>query len=282
MIVTIETGTPDATGATRTVAASLDFPLGEVLRDITRGGLAGAIAGVVAGGIGGRVVMRLAAIVHPEVTGLLTENGNAIGDMTLGGTLFLLFFGLLFGLMAGGLWVIASPWIPGRTTTRAFLTAGVAILIGTPLVIIGGNPDFVILNHDAMVVGLLVALVGLIGLSIAFVDDWLERRLPHTARGERGPTVVYSIVTLLGLVLVLPFLLLIFLTSDEYDLPLRAGLALLLVGACTATWWGLRIRGRMSPPRSLIVAARGALFVAMVLGFLTTLPHVSRALGAPY
>lgn len=275
------TGTPGAIRAPGTIAGSLDFPLGEVLRDITRGGLAGAIAGVFVGGIGGRVVMRVAAHVHSSATGAITENGNRIGEISLGGTLFLLVFALLFGLMAGGLWVIASPWLPGRTTTRAFLSAGVAILIGTPLVIIGRNPDFVILNHDARVVGLLVALVGLIGLSIALVDDWLERRLPHTARGERGPTVVYSIVTLLGLVLVLPFLLLIFLTSDEYDLPLRAGLALLLVGACTATWSGLRIRGRMSPPRSLIVAARSALFVALVLGFLTALPHVSRALGAP-
>ena len=276
------TETTDATGAARTIARSRDFPLGEVLRDIARGGLAGAVAGVFVGGIGGRIVMRLAALVHSSAVGAITENGNRIGEISLGGTLFLLVFGLIFGLMAGGLWVIASPWIPGRTTTRAFLTAGVAILIGTPLVIIGGNPDFMILNHDARVVGLLVGLVGLIGLSTAFVDDWLERRLPHTARDERGPTVVYSIVTLLGLVLVLPFLLLIFLTSDEYDLPLRAGLALLLVGACTATWWILRIRGRVSPPRSLIVAARGALFVALVLGFLTTLPHVSRALGARY
>ena len=282
MIVTTTTGTPGATRAPGTIAGSLDFPLGEVLRDITRGGIAGAIAGVFVGGIGGRIVMRVAAIFHPEATGLLTENGNAIGDMTLGGTLFLLLFGVIFGMMAGGLWVIVSPWIPGRTSIRAILTASVAMLIGTPLVIIGGNPDFVILNHDARVVGLLVGLVGLIGLSTAFVDDWLERGLPHTARGERGPTVVYSIVTLLGLVLVLPFLLLIFLTSDEYDSPLRAGLALLLVGACTATWWGLRVRGRVSPPQRLVVTARGALLVAAVLGLLTALPHVSRAIGAPY
>lgn len=276
------TSTPGVTSATGTIAGSLDFALGEVLRDITRGGLAGAIAGVVVGGFGGRIVMRAAAIFHPEATGILTENGNAIGDMTLGGTLFLLFFGVIFGVMAGGLWVVVSPWIPGRTAIRAVLTAGVAILIGTPLVIIGGNPDFVILEHDPKVVGLLVGLVGLIGLSIALVDDWLERRLPHTARGRRGPTLLYAIVTLAGLVMVLPLLLLTFLTSDEYDLPLRAGLGLFVVGACTVTWWGLRVRGRVSPPRSLVIAARGALMVTVVLGLLTSLPHVSRALGAPY
>ena len=232
--------------------------------------------------VGGLSLGGLLAIVWTVAVAAILAIGAAGGPVTratIGRTIAV---GLIVGVMAGGLWVIVSPWIPGRTSIRAILTASVAILIGTPLVIIGGNPDFVILNHDARVVGLLVGLVGLIGLSTALVDDWLERRLPHTARGERGPTVVYSIVTLLGLVLVLPFLLLIFLTSDEYDSPLRAGLALLLVGACTATWWGLRVRGRMSPPRSLVVTARGALLVAVVLGLLTSLPHVSRALGAPY
>lgn len=91
----------------------------------------------------------------------------------------------------------------------------------------------------------------------------------------------YATVALMGAVLVLPFVLLVFLTSDEYQLPLRAGYALLVVGLCTATWWGLRVRGRVSTPRGLVIAARGALLVAVMLGVLTSLPHISRALGAP-
>jgi hypothetical protein len=82
-------------------------------------------------------------------------------------------------------------------------------------------------------------------------------------------------------VLVLPFVLLIFLTADEYQLPLRAGYALFVVGLCTATWWGLRVRRRVSAPRGLVIAGRGALLVAVILGVLTSLPHISRALGAP-
>jgi len=93
--------------------------------------------------------------------------------------------------------------------------------------------------------------------------------------------VFYATVTLMGAVLVLPFVLLVFLTSDEYQLPLRAGYALLVVGLSTATWWGLRVRGRVSTPRGLVIAARGALLVAIILGMLTSAPHVSRALGAP-
>ena len=265
-------------------AASLseDAPLspgGEVLRDIARGGIAGAIVGVTVGGLGGRAVMRIAAILHPDAAGALTENGNRIGDITAGGTLSLILFGLIACALAGVVWVIVSPWIPGRTALRAVLTAGVAIAIGTPVLIIGGNPDFVILQHDPVVVALLVALVGLIGLSIALVDSWLDRRLPRAITGRKGPVVLYATVTLFGAVLVLPFVLLVLLASDEYALPLRAGYALVVVGLSTAAWWVLRIRGRGSMPWGLMVAARAALLVAVMLGVLTTAPHLSRALG---
>jgi hypothetical protein len=256
-------------------------PTGEVLRDIARGGISGTIVGVVVGGLGARVVMRVVAILHPDAVGALTENGNRIGDITLGGTLFLVLFGLILCAIAGVLWVIVSPWIPGQTGVRALLTAGIAIATGTPELIIGRNPDFVILDHDPVVVALLVGLVGLIGLSIALLDSWLDRRLPHAVTGRKGPAVFYATVTLMGAVLVLPFVLLVFLTSDEYQLPLRAGYALLVVGLCTATWWGLRVRGRVSTPRGLVIAARGAVLVAVMLGVLTSLPHISRALGAP-
>lgn len=216
---------------------------GEVLRDIARGGVSGLVAGVVVGGFGGRLVMRIAALLHPDAVGALTENGNRIGDITLGGTLSLVLFGLISCAMAGAVWAIVSPWIPGHAGVRAWLTAGLAIAIGTPVLIIGRNPDFVILKHDPVVVALLVALVGAIGLSIALLDSWLDRRLPHTVKGQKRPGVFYAIVTVMGAVLVLPFVLLVFLTADEYQLPLRAGYALLAVGMCTAVGWGLRLRG---------------------------------------
>lgn len=38
---------------------------GEVLRDIARGGISGVVAGIVVGGLGGRLVMRIAALLHP-------------------------------------------------------------------------------------------------------------------------------------------------------------------------------------------------------------------------
>jgi hypothetical protein len=256
-------------------------PTGEVLRDIARGGIAGAIAGLVVGGVGGRLLMRLVAILHADAVGSITENGNRVGDITLTGTIFLLLFGLIFGVLAGAVWVIVGPFVPGGPRTRALLTAGIAIAVGTPELIIGTNPDFVLVEHDARVVALLVALVGSIGLAIALVDGWLDRRLPHAVAGRRGPAAAYAIVALLGAGLVVPFALLVFLTADEYQLPLREGYALVVVGLCLATWWILRIRGRATAPRGLVVVARGALLLAVILGVLTTLPHLFRALGAP-
>lgn len=274
-VVTV--GTRAATQAREHLVLS---PTGEVLRDIARGGISGAIVGIVVGGPGARVVMRAAAILNPDAVGALTENGNRIGDITIGGSLFLVLFGLILCALAGVVWVIVSPWIPGHTGVRALLTAGIAIATGTPMLIIGRNPDFVILDHDPRVVALLVALVGLIGLSIALLDSWLDRRLPHAVTGRRGPAVFYAIVALMGAALVLPFVLLVFLTADEYQLPLRAGYALLGVGLCTATWWGLRVRGHVNPARNLVIAARGLVLVAAILGVFTAVPHITRALGA--
>lgn len=277
-----DTTVTGGTHATATVGDETEFwQPGEVLREIARGGLAGGIVGGLVGGLGGRLVMRVVALLHADAVGALTENGNRIGDITLGGTFFLILFGLISGVLAGALWVVVSPWVPGRSRTRALLAAGLAMAIGTPLLVIGRNPDFAVLEHDRTVVGLLVALVGLIGFSIPLVDGWLDRRLPHAVMGRRSPTVFYAVVTLIGAGLVLPFLLLVFLTSDEYQLPIRAGHALLIVGLCTVIWWGLRVRGRAGAPRGLVTGAQGALLVAVILGVLTSAPHISRALGAP-
>src|SRR5205823_6416966 len=84
------------------------------------------------------------------------------GAISLSGTLALMAFGgLALGLLAGAIWVIVSPWVPGRGVRRALLTAIAAIALGTPVLIQGTNPDFAVLDRDPLVVGLLVGLVGM-------------------------------------------------------------------------------------------------------------------------
>jgi hypothetical protein len=252
----------------------------EVLRDVARGGIAGIVVGVVVAGLGGRLVMRLATILHEDAVGLRTENGELIGAITLNGTLALLFFGGLgMGLMAGVIWVIAGPWIPGRGLGRALVTAVAAIALGTPPLVQRTNSDFFILDHDPVVVALLIGLVGLVGFSLALVDGALDRRLPRPTRLGAGSTVAYAVIALLGLVLILPVVVSILLTQHDYDAPIRAGFALAVVGVCTLAWWILRARGQSEPPRPLRMVASLALLVAVVLGGATGLPHIIGAAG---
>ena len=255
-------------------------PTSEVLRDIARGGIAGIIVGILVAGLGGRLVMRLATILHEDTVGLRTENGEIIGAITLNGTLALMTFGgLAMGLLAGTIWVIVSPWLPGRGLGRALVTAIAAVALGTPPLIQRSNPDFVILERDPVVVALLVGLVGLVGLSIALLDDALDTRLPHPRRGVRVPIAGYLIVTGMGLVLILPIVVDFMMNGPEYRTGIRAGWGLACVGLCTLTWWLLRVRGRSAPPRALRLAGQASLLVTVVLGVVTTLPHIGGAVG---
>ena len=189
------------------------------------------------------------------------------------------FGGLGMGLLAGTIWVVVSPWIPGRGAGRALVTAIAAIALGTPPLVQRTNPDFVVLGRDPIVVVLLVGLVGVVGFSFSLVDDALDARLPHPLLGITISTRVYSIVALLGLVLILPVVIAILLDQDEYRAPIRAGWALAVVGACTLTWWVLRLTGRSAPPKALRLAGTASLVVAVVLGVVTSLPHVLSAAG---
>ena len=238
--------------------------------------MAGAIVGIVVAGVGGRIVMRLAALVVPGATGALTENGNRIGDITLSGSLgLLLFAGLFFGVSAGTVWVVVSPWIPGVGLARAILAMPIAVALGTLGLIRRENRDFSVLGHDPTVVAMLIALIALIGLSMALVDGWLDRRLPHATSARTGAALLYVIVTLLGAVFVLP------LVVSGYFAPESrwVGIALVVIGLATVYRWVLRFRGHPRPTTILTIAGRTALLAAVVLGFAAAVPEISGALG---
>ena len=249
-------------------------PLGFVLRDIARGGIAGFVVGIVVAGLGGRIVMRLAALIVPASAGRFTENGNQIGDITLSGSLGLILLGgLFFGTFGGTVWVVIAPWIPGAGLRRAILAMPIAVALTGGSLIQAGNPDFRILRHDGLVVAMLIALVALAGLSIALLDGWLDRRLPpHNASGRVEAT--YAIVTLAGSLLIFPIVLATYLGAKT---PL--GLALVAVGLATLAWWSLRMKGRPRPP-TLLVAGRAALLVAVGIGLFDLAPDVAGALGS--
>lgn len=241
----------------------------DVLRDIARGGLAGILAGILVGGVGGRIVMSAAAVLNPQATGLRTENGELVGAFTLNGTLALITFGgLLGGAVAGVVWVVVSPWIPGTGVRRAALVTLIAVALGGFILIEADNPDFIILGRfEAPIVGMLVALVALVGSGTAWLDGWFERHLPRPGADPRLQALGYGAIAVVGL----PFALLTLRTyldpTVADDPPVGVGWALVATGAATITWWAARIAtGRSERPPALLAAGRIALVAAVILG----------------
>ena len=257
--------------------------IADVLRDIARGGLAGALGGLLAGGIGGRIVMRLTAMMNPDATGLRTENGELIGAITANGTLALFVFGGLFGgAVAGVVWVVTSPWIPGTGARRALLTMPIAAALGGFTLVRASNSDFVVLGQDGPIIVMLIALVALIGGATALLDGWLDRRLPRPGSDPTLPLVGYGVIAGFGLLLFLPLTLNTYLNHGFAGrAPLEAGWALIATGAATAIWWALRIAtGRADRPPALLAAGRIGLVAAILLGGRFLLEGASKILAA--
>lgn len=256
------------------VAAS---PGKEIVRDIARGGLTGILVGIVVVGLGGRLVMRLATLLQTQAIGGFTDNGNRIGDITLGGTFTLVIVGMFIGAVAGTVWVVVTPWLPAGGWRRAIMAMPLAIAIGTVGLIEGNTGDFIKLRHDPIIVALLIVLVGFVGLGFSLIDDLLERRLPHPA-GHPGATGFYTIIVLIGSVLSFPFALLTYFGSSRAG-GFLIGVALVVTGLATATWWLMRLEGRTIRPRALTIIGRTALVAAAVAGIAAAVPGVSGALG---
>ena len=90
--------------------------------------VAGVAAGVLAAGAGGRLMMRLLAATSPDVQGSLTEAGEKVGEITVGGTLgFTFFAGVPAGVLSGALYALVAPLLPrGRA---AGIALGVLLLV---------------------------------------------------------------------------------------------------------------------------------------------------------
>jgi hypothetical protein len=96
--------------------------------------VAGPLAGLVAAGAGGRLVMRLLAVTSPDARGGITEAGEEIGEITVGGTAgFLVFVGLPAGALAVVLFVLAGSLLPRGYAGGAVLGLLLLVLVGAQL-----------------------------------------------------------------------------------------------------------------------------------------------------
>ena len=155
-----------------------------MIRSIGIGALAGLAAGLIVGGLGGRVAMRISgALTDPGLAAFArTENGNAIGEVTLGGTLAMFVFGAMGpSLAAGVLYGAARPWLVplGAWRCPAF---GLALLaLGGSLILEPTNFDFRRFGSPQVNVLTFATLIVLLGLAVAWTAealDQLTRRKP--------------------------------------------------------------------------------------------------------
>jgi len=272
---TVVAGGPPAVDGV-TAEADDAWPMGEVFRDIARGGLAGLVAGILVAGLGGRLVMRLAALIVPSATGFQTENGNRIGEITASGSLGLIVFvGLLGALVFASVWVAIAPWLPGRGLVRGLVAMPIAVALGSFGLISSENPDFAVLEHNPLVVASLIVLVASAAPAMAIADGWFDRRLPHASSATSTLASVYALLTVIGVGF--GGLLLIQAALGEVSRPL--GLTVIAVGIATLLWWSQRMRGQAAPSRALVLAARSILLLGTVAGLVVLLPELTGALG---
>ena len=141
--------------------------------------LSGIVAGFIVGGIGSRVVMRILAALNADQAGVLTENGNISGQITLDGTLELLFFiGIFLGAIGGLLYVAIRRWLPWQGIWRRLAFGGLLFMAFGNAVIQRDNKDFALFGPPALGVSLFALLFPLYGLAVASIVDRIHPYVP--------------------------------------------------------------------------------------------------------
>lgn len=193
---------------TRRTPSPLDGsePFGERLAVTTgrAGGmiLGASLAGALAIGAGGRLMMRiLAATSSDDVQGLRTEADEVIGDVSAGGTTFLV---LALGIGAGTaglvLFLGLRRWLPERSLIAGLIGVGIGagLLCRPSGLLASDNTDFELVEPVALAVGFSLAIIVLFGATFGVLVDHLAPRWPRPGRSLRG------VISLLPFGLLLP------------------------------------------------------------------------------
>lgn len=140
------------------------------------------MVGLVVGGAGSRLAMRIVALANDEFAGTLTDAGERVGEVTAGGTLFLLLLGAFAGTFGGAAYALLRAWLPRRAILRG-LVFGLGLVAFTAFpeaLVSSGGVDFEFFQPVELSIAMFAALPLLYGLALAALADRL-------APGEFGP-----------------------------------------------------------------------------------------------
>jgi hypothetical protein len=240
-----------------TARRTIGDTMAALLREASLLVVACGVAGALVGGLGSRFVMRLAALAAPEASGLVTDNGNVVGEFTLGGTASLmLFVGVGSAVLGAGAFTILRPWLPHGTIARGVAFGGLLLpLLGTS-VLDPANPDFALLGDPFLSVVLFSGLFVAFGLVASITLAMLDGRLrPAAALSPRSWAL-----TVLGALPVIPGTLGVVATLSP-----RLGLPLLGAWVAATAARSLARRGRHGLAQLVRIGATAALVVVVAL-----------------
>jgi hypothetical protein len=160
----------------------------EQLRQMCAVLAAGLCGGFLGFGLGGRLMMRLLAATSPDATGRETDAGEIVGEVTTGGTVFLVVFLTVMGLVGALVVHAARPLLPANSLAAGAVVGAIGggILIGPTGLLNPDNADFEILEPTWLAVVLCVATIAVGALTTAVLLDRWVARWPAPALSIRG------------------------------------------------------------------------------------------------
>jgi hypothetical protein len=235
---------------------------------------AGFLGGFVAG-VGARLAMRLAGLLTSERNQfILTENGNRVGEITLGGTVFL-------GLLAGGagvaivlMYLGIRDRLPGTSWQRSAVFSILLLVVFGYVLMDPGNPDYHLFGHAWLNVITFSSIYLVMGFCTSQAYELSQRyraRLTSLCRyrGVRIPLLIVSpVISLLGLLTVVGSM---FVTMN--------GMPVVVVGLMA--WLASRVARRYSVPSPrlpTIVQPWGFMIVPGIVGLILTVRGVTEIL----
>jgi hypothetical protein len=246
-----------STALVTTAPRSVGDAMAARLRETALLVVACGVAGVFVAGVGRLLTLWLSALAAPEARGALTENGNVVGEITVGGSVALMLVaGVGSAVLGAGAFSLLRPWLPSGPVVRglvfggflfAFLGAGVVDPPGADVVLLGDRAANV-----ALFAGLFVAFGLIASGSLAFLD---ARVAPAPALSPRRWTL-----TVLGALPAVPGIL-------GVVLGVSAALGLTLLGASVAMVVAERSErhGRHGPALLIRAGATAALVLVTAL-----------------
>lgn len=135
---------------------------------------AGTLLGLLVGGVGGRLAMMVLARMNPRATGVTSDDGFSIGQLTLAGSLNLLLVGALLGALGAAVYAVLRALMIGPRWFQVLsVSVGPAIVVGEQLVHVDGV-DFTFLQPAWLAIVMFVLIPGVYAALLTVVAErWI-------------------------------------------------------------------------------------------------------------